>query len=516
MSEKKRVIVLEELAPEGLELLRGDGLRVETGAGWDADELRRRIPGCHGLIAGSAHTVSLELLRAGGDLQVVGRTGSSVANVDVAEATRRGIVVATTPQSNAISGAEQALALVLACARDLAAAHADLRAGRWEQAGWAQSSVEVRGRKLGIIGHGQVATQLAEGALALGMEVLDEPGRIYAEADFIVVDLPVAGAEAAQGLVGEREFAQMKHGVRVVSLAPAGVVDPAAWMRAIESGKVAASALAVGQGDLAAADSLIAREGVLLAPRLEESTVDARLRAALMIAEQVAAVLRGEFASNAVNVPLTLVDDAAELMPYLGLCAQLGRLVVGLAGAAVKELEITYGGSFAYFDTRILTLGVLEGVLSGQGEGPVNYVNAALLAEARGLTARETTQSVLPDFPRLITVSAAGPRGPVTVSGTSLGPEHKSRLVHVFGEDIDIDPAPHMLFLRYVDAPGVGGAVGTMLGEWGVNIGHMSVGRGTSEREAVMALTLDEPLDETQLDQLVERCGLSFGAGVEL
>ena len=158
----------------------------------------------------------------------------------------------------------------------------------------------------------------------------------------------------------------------------------------------------------------------------------------------------------------------------------------------------------------------LEGVLAGLGEGPVNYVNAASLAEARGLTATETTQSVLPDFPRLITVSAIGPRGPVTVSGTSLGPEHKSRLVHVFGEDIDIDPAPHMLFLRYVDAPGVGGAVGTMLGEWGVNIGHMSVGRGTSEREAVMALTLDEPLDETQLDQLVERCGLSFGAGVEL
>ena len=307
----------------------------------------------------------------------------------------------------------------------------------------------------------------------------------------------------------------MKHGVRVVSLAPAGVVDPAAWVRTIENGKVAASAMTVRQDDLAAGDPLLAHEGVILAPHLEESTVDARSRAGLMIAEQVAAVLRGEFASNAVNVPLTLVDDAAELMPYLGLCAQLGRLVVGLGGA-VKELEITYGGSFAYFDTRILTLGVLEGVLAGQGEGPVNYVNAASLAEARGLTARETTQSVLPDFPRLITVSATGPRGPVTVSGTSLGPEHKSRLVQVFGEDIDIDPAPHMLFLRYVDAPGVGGAVGTMLGEWGVNIGHMSVGRGTSEREAVMALTLDEPLDETQLDQLVERCGLSFGAGVEL
>jgi len=516
MSEKKRVIVLEELAPEGIERLRGEGLEVEDGSGWDAGELLRRMSGCHGLIAGTARAVSAELLRAAGDLQVVGRTGSSVDGIDVAEATRRGVIVVDTPQSNAISAAEQALALVLVCARDLAVAHADLRAGTWAPGKWAQSSVEVRGRMLGIVGHGQVVELLTEGALAMGMNVPDDPGRIYAEADFIVVDLPEAGAEATQGLVGEREFAQMKDGVRVVSLAPAGVVDPAAWVRAIESGKVAASALAVRQSDLTDGGPLVAREDVLLVPCLEESTVDARSRAALMIAEQVAAVLRGEFASNAVNVPLTLVDDAAELMPYLGLCAQLGRLAVGLGGGAVKELEIAYGGSFAYFDTRILTLGVLEGVLAGQGEGPVNYVNAASLAEARGLTATETTQSVLPDFPRLITVSATGSRGPVTVSGTSLGPEHKSRLVHVFGEDIDIDPAPHMLFLRYVDAPGVGGAVGTMLGEWGVNIGHMSVGRGTSEREAVMALTLDEPLDETQLDQLVERCGLSFGAGVEL
>jgi D-3-phosphoglycerate dehydrogenase len=533
MSEKKRVIVLEDLAPEGIELLRSEDLEVEDGSGWDAQELLRRMPGCHGLVVGPAVAVAAEVLRAGAELQVVGRTGPDAVNVDLAEATRRGVVVVTTPQSNAVSAAELALAMLLASARDLTGAHSDLRAGRWEPVRWAGSSVEVRGRTLGMLGLAGAGALVAEGARALGMNVLaydprsevsrtsdaacemtGDPSEVYRIADFIVVNLP--DAEVKQGLVGEREFAQMKDGVRVVSVAPAGVVDPASWVRAIESGKVAASALSVRQGDLDAGDPLIAREDVLLVPRLEESTVDSRSRAALMIAEQVAAVLRGEFASNAVNVPLTLVDDAAELMPYLGLCAQLGRLVVGLGGAAVKELEITYGGSFAYFDTRILTLGVLEGVLAGQGEGPVNYVNAASLAEARRLTARETTQSVLPDFPRLITVSATGPHGPVTVSGTSLGPEHKSRLVHVFGEDIDIDPAPHMLFLRYVDAPGVGGAVGTMLGEWGVNIAHMSVGRGTSEREAVMALTLDEPLDETQLDQLVERCDLSFGAGVEL
>ena len=517
MSEKKRVIVLEELAPEAIELLRSDGLEVDAGAGWDEDELLRKIAGCHGLIVGPAHAVTARLLRAGGDLQVVGRVGLSVANVDVPEATRRGVVVATTPQSNAISAAEQALALVLACARDLAGTHADLRAGRWEAAKWARSSVEVRGRTLGIVGPGPVAPLLAEGAIALGMKVLSAGNgldRLYAEADFVLVDLP--GGAQTEALIGSDEFAQMKHGVRVISLAPSGVVDPAAWARAIESGKVAASAAVVHPGEASAADLLSARDGVLLAPHLEESTVDALQRAGLMIAAQVAAVLRGELAGSAVNVPLTLVDDADELMPYLGLCAQLGRLLVGLSDDPVADVEISYGGSFAFFDTRILTLGVLGGVLADEVDGPVNYVNVQSIADERGTAAHEAKQSDLPDFPRLITVSTRGPQGLVSVSGTSLGPENKPRLVRVFGEDIDIDPAPHMLFLRYVDAPGVGGAVGTMLGEWGINIRHMSVGRGTAQREAVMALTLDEPLDADQLDQLVARCGLAFGKGVEL
>ena len=514
MTEKKRVIVLEELAPESLELLRSDGLEIDDGAGWDEGELLRRMAVCHGLIVGPAHAVTAEILRAGGDLQVVGRTGLSVANIDVAEATRRGVVVANTPQSNAISAAEQALALVLSCAQDLAGAHADLRAGRWEPDKWARSGVELSGRTLGIVGLGHVAPLLTEDLLALGMKVLHDPGRVFCEADFILVDLPDDAETKA--LIGDDEFAQMKDGVRVISLARSGIVDTAAWARAVASGKVAASAAAVYPGDAPAAGPLAMHDGVLLTPHLEESTVDAQRRAGLMIAEQVAAVLRGEFASNAVNVPLTLVDDAGELMPHLGLCSQLGRLIVGLADGPVDAVTVSYGGSFAYFDTRILTLGVLGGVLADQVEGRVNYVNVRALADERGLTAHETRQSDLPDFPRLITVSTRGPRGEVSVSGTSLGPGHKPRLVRVFGEDIDIDPEAHMLFLRYVDAPGVGGAVGTMLGEWRINIGHMSVGRGTSEHEAVMALTLDEPLEASQLEQLVERCGLAFGKGVEL
>ncbi len=235
-----------------------------------------------------------------------------------------------------------------------------------------------------------------------------------------------------------------------------------------------------------------------------------------MIAEQVAAVLRGEFASNAVNVPITLVDDADELMPYLGLCAQLGRLLVGLAGGPVDALEISYGGSFAYFDTRILTLGVLGGVLADQVEGRVNYVNVQSIADERGLTALETKQSDLPDFPRLITVSTRGPRGVVSVSGTSLGPEHKSRLVRVFGEDIDIDPAPHMLFCATSTHRAWAARSAPCSGSGGSTSATCRWAGGPASARPSWRLPSTSRSTREQLEQLVERCGLAFGKGVEL
>ncbi len=228
------------------------------------------------------------------------------------------------------------------------------------------------------------------------------------------------------------------------------------------------------------------------------------------------AVLRGRLLPGAVNVPAAAGDDADELMPYMGLCTQLGRLLVQLAGEPVVAVEITYGGSVAYYDTHLLTLGVLGGVLAGRTDAPVNFVNAEVVAAELGVTASEKRESGIPDFPRLITVAVAGTGGAMSVSGTSLGSEHKPRLVRVFGEDVDLAPAPHMAVLRYVDAPGIGGKVGTLLGEWGVNIGHMSVGRGKLGDEAVMVLTLDESLTVEQTDALVARCGLEFARAVEL
>jgi len=532
MSANSRVVAQGDLAPESLAYLEDEGLRVDAVAPGDQEALLQAIPEADALIAAPGSAVPADVLRAGRRLTLVARPGADVADIDVAEATRRGVIVVHTPRSNVVSEAEQALAMLLACARDLARTDADLRAGRRLKGRWADSGVEVRGKTLGLVGCADGSALLAESAGALGMRVLacdprasadalcgaplerDESECVYGESDFIVVHLP-AGAET-DGVVGAGEFARMKQGVRFVSLSGPGVVDRAALLGALESGRVAAAALEVSAAGLRPGDALLAAQNVLLTAHLEASTADARRRAEMTAAEQVARVLRGEFPSGAVNVPVEAGDDAGELMPYLDLCTQLGRLVVQLAGDPVDTVHVTYGGSVAYFDTHLLTLGVLAGVLAGRADGPVNFVNAQGIADACGVGATEERQSDVPDFPRLIIVSAAGADGEVSVSGTSLGREHKPRLVRVFGEDVDIAPAPRMAFLRYVDVPGVGGKLGTLLGEWGVNIGHMSVGRGRLGNEAVMALTLDSPLSAAQIDELVEHCGLEYARAVEL
>lgn len=524
MIASMRVVVLGDVADECVASLENNGLGVSRVQVAGDDELAGLVADADALVVGPDTPVTAEVVRAGRRLRVVGRAGAGVDGVDVEEATRRGVLVVHTPHSNAVSEAEQALAMLLASARDLASTDADLRDGRWLKARWTDSGVELRGKTLGLVGLGASSPLLAEAARALRMTVLAcdprgaataadaplermEPEQVYAEADFIVVQLP-----AGSGLFGDAELAALKAGVRVVCLSGPDALDRAALVRALESGHVAAAAVEVSADEAPSSDPLAHTANVLLTAHLAAATVDARVRAGTSVAEAVADALRGRFPAGVVNVPVAAGDDAAELMAYVPLCDQLGRLLVQLADGTVDAVDITYGGSISYFDTGLLTLGVLGGVLADRADGPVNFVNAQGLARDLGVTAAEQRQSEIPDFPRLITVTGGG----VTVAGTSLGPAHKPRLVRVFGEDVDIEPAAHMAVLRYVDAAGIGGKVGTLLGEWRVNIAHMSVGRGRLGDEAVMALTLDQPLTPAQADELVGACGLVLARAVEL
>lgn len=533
MTETKKILAKEKLSPEGIKYLEDLGFEVDLGYDWSADELLERIPAYHGLVIRSATKVTAEVLQAGAKLQVVGRAGVGVDNVDVKEASKRGIIVVNAPQSNVLSAAEHTIALIMACARNIPQAHADLKAGKWEKSKWGKTGVELRDKTLGIIGLGRIGFLVAEDARGLGMKVVaydpfvpaerflelgleraDSPDKIYREADFITVHLP-KNAETI-GFIADEEFAKMKDGVRVVNVARGGIIDEEAWARAIESGKVAAAGVDVYPTEPTTESPLFKYDNVVCTPHLGASTVEAQLRASTIIAEQVAAVLLGKFASNAVNIPLAPGEDADQLMPFLPVCEKLGKLIVQIADGPVESFEITYGGGIARYDTRILTLAVLEGVLADKVEGPVNFVNVQAIAEERGISAKESKQPAAVDYLNLITVTTYDAKGELTVSGTTLGPRHRPRFVRVYRQELDIEPAPNMVFLQYRDVPGMIGKIGTKMGEFGINIGQMSVGREVKDQMAVMGLTLDAPLSEDQLKELVEDCGLRDGKRVKL
>jgi len=517
----KRVLIKEKLAPEGIKYLEEQGFAVDVGTEWDADELLARIKDYHGLIIRSATKVTAEVIAAADNLQVVGRAGVGVDNVDVKAATRRGITVVNAPQSNVLSAAEHTIALMMACARNIPQAHADLKAGKWEKAKWGKGGVELQEKVLGIIGLGRIGFLVAERARGLKMKVIaydpyvpaerfhelgleraDSPDRIYREADFITVHLP-KNAETI-GFVDDAAFAQMKDGVRVINVARGGIIDEEAWARAVESGKVAASAVDVYPKEPTTECPLFKYESVVSTPHLGASTVEAQLRAGMQVAEQVALVLKGQFAPNAVNIPLVPGEEADELMPYLALCEMLGKLVVQVADEPVDAVDITYEGVIGRYDTRILTLAVLQGMLADKVEGPVNAVNVAAIAEERGLSAREIKKPAAVDFLNVITVSARDAGGVLDVAGTTLGPGHRARFVGIYGHDIDIEPTRHMVFLRApAQVPGTFGKIGTKMGEFGINISQVTVAPSRPGEPEVMGLAVSAPVSDDQLAQIV-------------
>jgi len=527
----KKVLVKEKLAPEGIEFLKDQGFAVETGLDWTPDEFMAKVGDYDALIVRSATKVTADVIEAAANLKVVGRAGVGVDNVDVEAATKRGIIVVNAPASNVLSAAEHTVAMIMACARNIPQAHGALKAGRWDRSKY--GGVELAGKTLGIVGLGRIGFLVAERARGLQMRVLaydpfvpaerfhelaleraDEVEQVYAQADFVTIHLP-KNAETL-GFVGDDAFAAMKDGVRVINVARGGIIDEAALGRALESGKVAAAAIDVWPVEPTTDDPLLEFDQVIGTPHLGASTKEAQLRAGTQVAEQVALALKGQFAPNAVNVPLVLGEEADEVLPYLDVCELLGKLTVQIAGAPVDTLEITYEGVISRYDTRILTLSVLSGLLSNVVEGGVNFVNVTAIADERGIVVKENRQPAAVDFLNLITVTTRDGKGELSVSATTLGPNHKPRLVEIYGQKVDIEPAEHMAFLRYDDVPGMIGKIGTKLGELGINIAQMSVGRDLSDRQAVMGLTLDSPLAEDDLKALVAEAGLHDGKRVRL
>jgi D-3-phosphoglycerate dehydrogenase len=524
-----RVLVTEPLAARGIDAMRAAGLEVDEQVGLTPEALLGAVAGAAALVIRSATEVTEAVFDAGSDLVVVGRAGIGLDNVDVEAATRRGVMVVNAPQSNVLSAAEHTVALLLAQARNVPQANADLKNGQWNRSRW--EGVELHGKTLGIVGLGRVGVLVAQRALAFGMHLLAYDPYVSADrarqlgvhlvgdleelvrqADFLTIHLPKT--PDTLGLVNADLLAHAKPTLRIVNTARGGIVDEDALADAVRSGRIAGAALDVFKAEPTTESPLFELDSVVVTPHLGASTAEAQDKAGITIAEQVVLALRGEFVPYAVN--LAAKEASATVQPFLPIAERLGRLFSALAGGAVDALEIAYEGEIADYDCRVLTLGVLKGALSAVVDEPVSFVNAPQLAEARGLTVRETTSSSALDYVNLISLRGRAGDRDVHVAGTLFGKRADPRIVGIDEHTVDVPPSSHMLVVHNDDRPGMIGAVTSALGAAGVNIADMHLGRTPSGEAAMVVLSTDTSVPLAVVESLREQPGIHSAQAIEL
>ncbi|NLC55458.1 MAG: phosphoglycerate dehydrogenase [Armatimonadetes bacterium] len=523
-----RVLVADPVAQEGIELLR-QGAEVDVVTGLAREELIERIAQYDGLVVRSETKVTAEVIAAAERLKVVARAGVGVDNIDVDAATRRGVVVVNSPDGNTVAAAEQTIALLFGVARNTPQAHQSVKAGKWERSRFL--GVELYGKVLGVVGLGKIGQQVArrarglemrvvvsdpyvttEHAQRLGVELVELP-QLLAMADFLTIHVPLT--KETRHLISDTQFDRMKTGVRLVNCARGGVVDEAALLRAIESGKVAAAALDVFEKEPLPADSPLLRcEKVITTPHLGASTREAQVNVSVDVAEQVLDVLQGRPARSAINSPSVSPEMLGVLEPFLRLSEKIGRLQAQLADGRISGVEVTYSGDLADLETAPLTRALLKGLLDPAISG-VNYVSAPVIAEGRGIRVTETRSASSEDYTSLITVTVRSDKEPVVVSGTLFG-KHDIRIVSLDGYRIDVEPEGYLLFMLHRDRPGVIGLVGTLLGQHNVNIAGMNVGRESIRGNALMALKIDEAMPPDLLPEIQQVPGVRRVRLVEL
>ncbi len=508
---KPKVVVAEALADSGIELM-SESCEVDVAAGLERSELMTHLKDAVGLVVRSATKVDKEMLDAAPNLKVIGRAGVGVDNIDVSYATQKGVLVVNAPNANTVSAAEQAMALLLAQARNLAPAHAKLVAGVWDRKSF--SGVELHGKTMGVVGLGKIGTLVAQRCLGFGMQLLahdpfvtEERARrlgvelvplddLVARADFISIHLPKN--KDTLGLFGAETLAKCKKGVRIINTSRGGIVDEAALAEAIKSGHIGGAGLDVFEKEPTTESPLFGLDKVVVTPHLGASTAEAQDKAGTDVAEAVAAALRGELVLSAVNVDLGR-EVSDEVRANLELAEQLGRTVVGLGKGLSGTLTIRAEGRIAANELQPLKLAVLKGALEKVSTEPVSYVNAPALAEQRGINIELVASEEAVEYVSLIKVSTTVDGNEISVAGSisRKGP----MMVEILGHDAELPFSKHVLIVRNDDKPGAIGRVGTYLGELGVNIANMVVGRSqTTGEAALMGLNIDTELTTEQVE----------------
>ena len=509
-----RILVAESIAPQGVDLLKSQA-QVDVPKGLSPEKLLQVIGQYEGLVLRSETKVTAEVVQAAKALQVIGRAGIGVDNIDLEAATSRGIAVVNAPTGNTVAAAEHTIALLLAMARNVPQAHHSLKEGKWTRSAFI--GIEVRNKTLGIIGLGRVGSQVARRAQSFGMRLLAyDPfvapdyarmlavelvpfTQLLSESDFIT--LHTALTEGTHHLIGSSELAKMKPGSRLINVARGELIDEEALLDALEEGKLAGVALDVFSQEPPEDLGLVQHPKVVVTPHLGASTQEAQTEVSIEVAEQVLAVLRGEPAPNTVNAPFLPQEVHAVISPYLPVASLVGKLLTQLADGQFVGVDIRYEGEIAQHDTALLKSAVLAGLLGPVSDERVNLINAPVMAARRGLKMTEQKASGASQYSNLITATLNTDTAAITIGGTAMQDEtHIVRVNHYW---LDMIPSvPYLLFIEHRDQPGLIGAVGTITGRNDVNISFMEVGRLSPRGEAMMILGLDDPMPAPVLEEI--------------
>jgi D-3-phosphoglycerate dehydrogenase len=518
-----RILVADPLAEDGLERLRRAG-EVTVVSKLQEAELVRRIPEFDALVVRSETRVTAPVLEAGRRLRVVGRAGVGVDNIDVPAATRKGILVVNAPRGNVVAAAEHTIALMLSLARWVAQADASVKRGEWTRSKFL--GTEIRGKTLGVIGLGNVGSEVAKRAHGLEMEVVAYDPVVSVEraelfnvelvtlnellerSDFVTLHVPLV--DANRNLIGAPELALMKPSARLVNTSRGGIVDETALYEALRSDRLAAAASDVFETEPAGNNPLFTLPNFVATPHIAASTVEAQVSVAFDVAEDVAAVLAGDLPRFAVNAPALPPEELAYLRPFATLTERLAALHTQLFGGRVSTIELDFEGELAEHDVNLLVAAAIKGVLQPFTEDRINPVNARLIASGRGVKLVERRSPAHGSYASMVTLRMHDHE----LAGTVLMGEARALRIDSFR--IDLVPEGRFLVSRHEDRPGVVGRFGTILGEHDVNIASMQVGRDAPRGHAMMILAVDDPVAPDVLALLSDVVGMSDLRYVEL
>jgi len=519
-----KILVADPIAEEGIQSLRNYA-QVDVKTKLEFEQLKAIIGDYDALIVRSQTKVGAEVIESGKKLKVIGRAGVGIDNIDVDAATKNGIVVVNAPTGNIIAAAEHTIALMLALARNVPQADGQLKSGKWQREKLV--GTEIRNKTLGIIGLGNVGSEVAKRVQAFEMRVIaHDPfvskdyarnlevdlvslDQLLREADFVTLHVPLTAA--TKKLIGSKKLAKLKPTARIINCARGGLIDEEALIKALKAGKLAGAAFDVFDHEPVTDSPLFKEDKIIVTPHLGASTIEAQTSVAKDVAAEVLAVLQGQFSKYAVNTP----HIAPELVPFMRVAATIGNLASQLMEGQINSTHIKYSGGVTNYDCNPIKTALISGLLQQASEERINLVNVGLIATQRGLKISEEKEVTCQNYSNLLTLEVNTNVGTIAISGTVRDGE--IHIVQVNDFWMDIMPAGgYFLFCDHLDRPGLVGTIGNITGKADINISSMHLSRLQPRGKALMILALDEPLGEEQLQEILALPGIYTAKTVKL